>query len=532
MHQMTSELQIGKESCGLSCDSDPTPPIFLPSILQKNLLGQSILHITNHTPTQFQKHIQIQIPSPSSVQCPSSNQSTPSTPTHQNPKQTQFQNLPNCNNRPSNKTLLSTPHKMPVMSQTPSSLYHSPSLHHYHNTTVLDSESSQSPFLCFSSFAVALATKAIALKVSTHFCFVRWRQVRFLQFFILISLPSLYFFTLNSHRAFLLHFLSALAFSAVLVISLNLALPRLPSIRLLLSRSFPIKLSSITTASKPHPPVVWSIGSKSKSKKLANSGSWVQVYSNGDVYEGEFHKGKCSGSGVYYYYMSGRYEGDWVDAKYDGHGVETWAKGSRYRGQYRQGLRHGFGVYRFYTGDVYSGEWSNGQCHGCGVHTCEDGGRYVGEFKWGVKHGLGHYHFRNGDIYAGEYFADKMHGFGVYCFGNGHRYEGAWHEGKKQGFGMYTFRNEDSQSGYWQDGVLNVSSTQDTPDHLKVHNTVQEAQRTAKKAYNVATVDERVNKAVAAANKAANAARVAAVKAVQNRMHHYNSNDNASNPIV
>lgn len=42
------------------------------------------------------------------------------------------------------------------------------------------------------------------------------------------------------------------------------------------------------------------------------------------------------------------------------------------------------------------------------------------------------------------------------------------------------------------------------------------------KAVNIANVDERVNKAVAAANKAANAARVAAVKAVQNQMHHDN----------
>ncbi|KAI3706378.1 hypothetical protein L6452_24072 [Arctium lappa] len=104
-------------------------------------------------------------------------------------------------------------------------------------------------------------------------------------------------------------------------------------------------------------------------------------------------KGKCSGSGVYYYNMNGRYEGDWVDQKYDGYGVETSAKGSRYRGQYRQGLRHGYGVYRFYTGDMYAGEWIKGQCHGNGVHTCEDGSKYFGEFKGGVKHGSGHYYF-------------------------------------------------------------------------------------------------------------------------------------------
>ena len=60
----------------------------------------------------------------------------------------------------------------------------------------------------------------------------------------------------------------------------------------------------------------------------------------------------------------------------------------------------------------------------------------------------------------------------------------------------------------------------------------QEARQAAEKAYDVAKVDERVNKAVAAANRAANAARVIAVKAVQKQMHHNNSSDNIPIPIV
>ncbi|EOA20429.1 hypothetical protein CARUB_v10000737mg [Capsella rubella] len=334
---------------------------------------------------------------------------------------------------------------------------------------------------------------------------------------LLFLLPLSYFLLSHPTRSFLVDFLSAFGFSAALLFSLNLALPRLPSIRLFLARSFP-------SPSRTTPlPVFWSIGCRPKSDKRSSSGCWVQLYSNGDVYEGEFHKGKCSGTGVYYYSMSGRYEGDWLDGKYDGYGVETWARGSRYMGQYRQGLRHGYGVYRFYTGDMFSGEWSSGQSHGCGVHTCEDASRYVGEFKWGVKHGLGHYHFRNGDVYAGEYFADKMHGFGVYGFANGHRYEGAWHEGRRQGLGMYTFRNGETQSGHWQNGILDIPSTQNTTcpispvavNHSKVLNAVQEARRAAEKAYDVDKVDERVNRAVAAANTAANAARVVAFKAAQ-----------------
>lgn len=258
-----------------------------------------------------------------------------------------------------------------------------------------------------------------------------------------------------------------------------------------------------------------------KPKKSQVYGEGVQTFSNGDVYEGEFYRGKFSGSGVYYFYKSGRYEGDWVDGKYDGYGVETWARGSRYRGQYRQGMREGYGIYRFYTGDVYSGHWSNGQSHGCGMQTCGDGSCYVGEFKWGVKHGVGYYHFRNGDTYAGEYFADKMHGYGVYKFANGHRYEGSWHDGRKQGLGIYTFRNGDTHAGHWHLGTLESRSTQvpnaSSPvavNHSKVLNAVQEARRAAQKGMDVERVDDRVKKAVALANQAANAARVAAVKAV------------------
>lgn len=275
-------------------------------------------------------------------------------------------------------------------------------------------------------------------------------------------------------------------------------------------------------------PVQWYIGEPSsnlptikdqekfkscKSVKIIREG--VEFYSNGDVYEGEFHNGTCNGSGVYNYLGSGRYEGDWVDGRYDGYGIESWARGSKYRGQYRQGLRHGYGLYKFYTGDTYAGEWCNGQSHGIGMQTCSDGSCYVGEFKSGVKHGLGVYYFRNGDRYAGEYFADRMHGFGVYHFANGHCYEGSWHEGRKQGYGMYIFRSGDTKSGEWDRGNLNTPFPSETDAVLRA---VQAAERTAQDAVRLPRVEEQVNKAVMAANRAATAARVAAVKAVQNRM--------------
>ncbi|KAK6119323.1 hypothetical protein DH2020_046942 [Rehmannia glutinosa] len=498
MHQKKSEVQIGTESSGISSDFNPTPPLPPSSLTQKHPhLSQNFHPTPYHHP-------------------PSSSSSSVNNPTLQILIDDENQQLLEQNDPFTPKP---TPFKRPhLQQQFSSSLTKTPTLSNaLHRYGV-----SPTPPTKFNLFYNR--SQKFLTHFHHHLRHLRRRLRVHLRLILLLSLPFFYFLVSHPSSSFILDFLSAFAFSAVLLFSLNLAIPRLPTIRLFLARSLPIKISAKDHVSRPHLPVFWSIGSRHKADKKSISGCYVQAYSNGDVYEGEFHKGKCSGSGVYYYYMSGRYEGDWVDGKYDGYGVETWARGSRYRGQYRQGLRHGFGVYRFYTGDVYAGEWSSGQSHGCGIHTCEDGSRYVGEFKWGVKHGLGHYHFRdavihdevnryrntttwiilagicgiywgtmvkwavkfgikrkdiivnigsisfkllsslypirNGDRYAGEYFADKMHGFGVYCFANGHRYEGAWHEGRRQGLGMYTFRNGETQSGHWQNGILDVPSTQ------------------------------------------------------------------------
>ncbi|CAN8291961.1 unnamed protein product [Cochlearia groenlandica] len=347
-----------------------------------------------------------------------------------------------------------------------------------------------------------------------------------------LSLSSFFFFAVSSQTDEILtseNLLLALVFVAVALFFAS------SNISLLNQTLIAIKqISDETTRSlrfdcrrNRSKPVQWYIGDDSKPEKkkiiipitkqreklFAKEG--VELYNNGDFYEGEIHKGKCNGSGVYYYFVRGRYEGDWFDGRYDGHGIESWARGSRYKGEYKQGLRHGYGVYRFYTGDCYAGEWFNGQSHGFGVQSCSDGSSYVGESRFGVKHGLGSYHFRNGDRYTGEYYGDKVHGFGVYRFANGHCYEGAWHEGRKQGYGAYSFRTGDAKSGEWDSGRLVMVLPRSSEPVLRA---VQAARETAEKAVSRRRVDEQVSRAVAAANKAATAARVAAVRAVQNQM--------------
>ncbi|KAJ7513561.1 hypothetical protein O6H91_23G004500 [Diphasiastrum complanatum] len=226
--------------------------------------------------------------------------------------------------------------------------------------------------------------------------------------------------------------------------------------------------------------VIQAIGYKSKPNSREGFDEGVQRFSNGDMYRGEYFKGKLSGSGVYTFHLSGKYEGNWVDGEFDGHGVETWDAGSRYRGQYKCGLRDGFGVYKFYNGDEYSGEWVNGHSHGSGVQRCGDGSRYIGEFKSGAKHGFGYYYFSNGDTYAGEYFEDKLQGSGVYRFSEGHLYEGAWHDGKKQGLGIYTLKNGEAHAGLWESDALKLpsfanasTSSPSTVSQTKLLNTVQ-----------------------------------------------------------
>ncbi|KAJ7513563.1 hypothetical protein O6H91_23G004600 [Diphasiastrum complanatum] len=273
--------------------------------------------------------------------------------------------------------------------------------------------------------------------------------------------------------------------------------------------------------------VIQTTGYKSEPNSRHGYVERVQRFSNGDMYQGEFFQGKSSGSGVYTFHLSGKYEGDWVDGEFDGYGVETWDAGSRYRGQYKRGLRDGFGVYKFENCDEYSGEWVNGQSHGYGIHRCEDGSRYIGEFRSGAKHGFGYHYFSNGDTYAGEYFEDKLHGYGVYRFSKGPLYEGAWSNGKKQGLGIYTLQNGETHAGLWESDALKLSSfanvspsSPSTVNHTKVLNVVQEARQAATKALELPRVSDQVNKAMAIANEATNAAKLVAVRASTKKNKH------------
>lgn len=264
MHQKKSEVQIGKESSGISSDFNPSPPLLFPSLITQKHPNNNH-HNINHQFLHFQSNPPLisaynpnsgvlnaikvnNEPNLGSITSPSSSATTPKNP------------------------LLSTPHKRPLMNPTTSSsIVKSPTLpSSLSNYPFSATPTSNLKYLslnsrCPSLFLVFSTAKSAAFRLIRRFRHIRRLRVH-LRLVLLLALPFFYFLVSHPSHSFILDFLSAFAFSAALLFSLNLALPRLPSIRVFLNRSFPfpIKLSSSSsTASRPLP-VFWSIGSRPK----------------------------------------------------------------------------------------------------------------------------------------------------------------------------------------------------------------------------------------------------------------------------
>ncbi len=132
-------------------------------------------------------------------------------------------------------------------------------------------------------------------------------------------------------------------------------------------------------------------------------GQGVQVWANGERYEGSWKGGRRHDQGVYMWPNGDRYEGRWEENKRQGQGVQVWADGSR-----------------------YEGSWENDKKHGQGVQVWADGNRYEGSFQDDKKHGQGVQVWADGSRYEGSYKNDKSHGQGVYVWTDGYRYEGSF----------------------------------------------------------------------------------------------------------
>lgn len=164
---------------------------------------------------------------------------------------------------------------------------------------------------------------------------------------------------------------------------------------------------------------------------------------------GKCASGNCkTGRGVFDE-PDARYEGDFVQGKYEGKGVMSYLSGNRHEGTYRAGKREGHGKFIFATGTTYEGNFSNNNFNGEGKLKYKTGEVYDGEFLDDERTGEGVATWPNGDRYEGLWSGDLRNGFGTMTYADGGVYTGVWRDGKREGFGKMTSFEGWTYEGNW-----------------------------------------------------------------------------------
>ena len=106
-------------------------------------------------------------------------------------------------------------------------------------------------------------------------------------------------------------------------------------------------------------------------------------YKNGNYYKGDIINGKAYGKGILYYKNGKiRYEGDFINDKFEGNGKYYYENGEYYIGQFKNGKAHGKGILYYKNEKIkYEGDFINGKFEGFGNYYYENGNYYKGEEK-------------------------------------------------------------------------------------------------------------------------------------------------------
>ncbi|KAM3917863.1 radial spoke head 10 homolog B [Leptodactylus fuscus] len=172
-------------------------------------------------------------------------------------------------------------------------------------------------------------------------------------------------------------------------------------------------------------------------------GEGVAYYKDGNIYQGMFSEGFMHGKGVYTWTDGLKYEGEFFMNFPMGHGVYTWPDGSRYEGQVYKAIRHESGVHTSSDQQVsYAGEWHMGKRHGRGAiyYNAEGTSWYEGEWIHNRKEGWGAQRFPSGNIYEGQWLNNKFHGEGrMRWISANEEYTGQWVRGVQNGLGTHTW---------------------------------------------------------------------------------------------
>lgn len=178
------------------------------------------------------------------------------------------------------------------------------------------------------------------------------------------------------------------------------------------------------------------------------------VHADGDIFIGMWQRNMAQGLGSYYSAQGvTTYRGQWAEDCQHGCGVEATA-GGRYHGQFVYGKKEGHGIYIWPDGSVYVGEWRNNIISGTGYYKGKDENEFRGQWRDAVIHGFGMYTWADGRTFRGQYADDRKEGFGVFTWKDGRRLEGFWREGKQHGFcATYAASGELLKAGCWNMGL-------------------------------------------------------------------------------
>ena len=161
---------------------------------------------------------------------------------------------------------------------------------------------------------------------------------------------------------------------------------------------------------------------------------------------GEYYsiKGKdiisAKGKGIEYYKNGNkRYEGDFVNNKYEGNGTYYKENGTYYIGEFKNGHFNGKGIIYYKNGKIrFDGTFINGRYEGAGKLYYDDDENHIaiiGEYKNGLLNGKAKTYYKNGNLlYDGDWVNGKKQGYGKLFFENGNlKYEGEFFNNKRGG---------------------------------------------------------------------------------------------------
>lgn len=184
-----------------------------------------------------------------------------------------------------------------------------------------------------------------------------------------------------------------------------------------------------------------------------------KVFSNGDVYTGQWADNCPNGHGKYLWADGCMYVGEWIKGKSNGKGRFCWPSGATYEGQFKSGYMDGEGTYTGSSNDTYRGDWVMNMKHGNGTKTYSNGDHYEGGWRRGQPDGRGRYHWNNGNHYIGQWRNSKMYGNGTMIWANGNRYDGCWEDGLPKGNGTFRWADGSFYVGVWNQDPKEMSGT-------------------------------------------------------------------------